>query len=63
MSTTLPRSLRALWNRARKSVPRPPDPADMGTAFGMEAFLETPAPAPAPPPAPRWLDRRRHGKS
>jgi hypothetical protein len=65
MPDILPRSLLALWKRARKSTPRPPDPADMGTAFGMEAFLEAPAPAPAPAPSPSraWLDRRRSGKA
>ena len=33
-------SLLARWTRQRRSVPRKPDPADMGTAFGMEFILD-----------------------
>jgi hypothetical protein len=67
MTDVSPRSLLARWKRARKT-PRAPDPADMGTAFGMECSLGASAPAPpAPVPepprtAPGWLDRRRAAK-
>lgn len=50
----------------RRGVVREPEPADMGTAFGMEQWLdeadEVLAPAPAKPAQrrawwPRWLMR------
>ncbi|MEK8051920.1 hypothetical protein AACH10_16830 [Ideonella sp. DXS22W] len=50
----------------RRGVVREPEPADMGTAFGMEQWLdeadEDPVPVASPPAArrawwPRWLAR------
>lgn len=52
----------------RRGVVREPEPADLGTAFGMEQWLDeaddSPSPAPAKPSArrawwPRWLPRAR----
>ncbi len=51
---------------SRRGVVRAPEPADMGTAFGMEQWLdeadEAPVPAPSKPSLrrawwPRWLPR------
>jgi len=62
-------SLLARWTRQRRSVPRKPDPADMGTAFGMEFILDQSLMLPAevmpvePPQEPGWFDRWRSGKA
>ena len=60
-------SLLARLTRQRRHTRRLPEPADMGTAFGMEQWLDErdrggrPATAPAPAPAPSakrsWLSR------
>ena len=55
-------SLLARWARVRKGVARAPEPADMGTAYGMEWSLgqdprmAEPAAA-SPSPAPGWFER------
>lgn len=78
----LPFTLSSLLGRRRAKPgrsPRAQEPADMGTAFGMEQWLDerdhgaTPAPAPAPAapsanaaPArwmPRWLQLTRQPRS
>ena len=49
----------------RAATPRAPEPADLGTAFGMEVWLDSPAAAEATAPAPKpaeprgWRARRR----
>ena len=60
-------SLLARLTRQRRHTRRLPEPADMGTAFGMEQWLDErdrggrPAAAPAPSAKrtwrPRWLPR------
>ncbi|WP_234414026.1 hypothetical protein [Ideonella sp. A 288] len=35
-----PSSLLARWTRARRATPRALEPADMGTAFGLECTLD-----------------------
>lgn len=64
MSRPLERSLFERLTNRRTRVPRAPEPADMGTAFGMEAWLATPGsevatPSNTPPTTPklrsRWL--------
>jgi hypothetical protein len=45
--------------RARRPIPVVPEPADFGTAFGLEMSLGEPAPAPVPAEMPRWLARLR----
>jgi len=48
------------FGRHRRALPVVPEPADYGTAFGLEMSLaETAAPAPARHDAPRWLNRLR----
>lgn len=58
------RSLFDRLTRRRPRAARAPEPADMGTAFGMEQWLATPGselaapgtvPQPAPKPRSRWL--------
>lgn len=56
-------SLVARWARRRASL-REEDPADLGTAFGLDLSLSMPAEAPAavaPPRSPRtgWWTRWR----
>ena len=63
-------SLLARLTRQRRHTRRLPEPADMGTAFGMEQWLDErdrcgrPAAAPAPSAKrtwlPRWLPRWLH---
>ena len=55
-------SLLARLTRRRRAARRPPEPADMGTAFGMEQWLDErdhdALPAAAAPKRawwPRWL--------
>ena len=61
-------SLLARWARVRKGVARAPEPADMGTAYGMEWSLgqdprmAEPAAA-SPSPAPGWFERWSSGKT
>jgi hypothetical protein len=68
MADIHPPSLLARWTRARKATPRSLEPADMGTAFGMECTLDQ-AVVPgndanvAAPAEPGWLERWRAGKS
>lgn len=55
-------SLLARWSRARRATPRAQDPADMGTAFGLEYSLDQGAanandPAGQAPVDPGWLQR------
>ena len=54
------------WRRPAPRRHRPQEPADLGTAFGMEQWLDEadtlPAPLPGPPRArrrwwPRWTAR------
>ena len=52
----------ARWYHAWRSTPRPApdtDPADLGTAFGLELSMSEPAELPAPAGAPRlgWMRR------
>jgi hypothetical protein len=62
--STASSSLRSLLTGRWRSARAVPDPADMGTCFGLEMTLDEP-PADAPPPAsatrPWWqrLSRRR----
>jgi hypothetical protein len=61
-------SLLARWTRSKRSAPRSPEPADMGTAFGMECSLDqSPVPsdasAAASPAEPGWLERWRAGRT
>jgi hypothetical protein len=57
----------ARLKRARRRVPRAPEPADLGTAYGMECSLDplreadSPARADAPLP-PNWFERLFTGK-
>lgn len=44
--------------RMRRTVPVVPDPADYGTAFGLEMSLAEPAEPPRTD-TPRWLARLR----
>lgn len=61
LSSLLARSPRS----ARKRAPRAQEPADMGTAFGMEQWLDerdhgaprAPAPTAAPASPSRWMPR------
>ena len=67
MADAHPPSLLARWTRARRTAPRSPEPADMGTAFGMECTLDQ-GPAPgdtgtAIPAEPGWLERWRAGRA
>jgi hypothetical protein len=66
-----PSLISRLTSRRRRTV-RAPEPADLGTAFGMERWLDdienaavAPAPAPAAPRATgwrnRWLSRQPKG--
>jgi len=65
-------ALLARLTRQRRRVHRPPEPADMGTAFGMEQWLDErdrggrPATAVAPAPAASakrsWLSRWLQGQ-
>jgi hypothetical protein len=64
MPATATPSLIARLTGRRPRTLRPPEPADMGTAFGMEQWLDERdqggLPAGRPPPArrswlPRWL--------
>lgn len=60
--STEPTRLR--WMRRRKGGPRAQEPADLGTAFGMELTLAPRIAADAPDPArapasPGWLQRWR----
>lgn len=56
-------SLLARLTRQRRQTRRLPEPADMGTAFGMEQWLDErdrggrPAVTPAPPAKRTWLPR------
>ncbi len=55
-------SLLARWSRARRATPRAQDPADMGTAFGLEYSLDQDAayanhPASDAPVDTGWLQR------
>jgi hypothetical protein len=56
-------SLLARLTRQRRRSRRPPEPADMGTAFGMEQWLDerdhngSPAPSRAAPAKRTWLAR------
>ncbi len=63
-------SLLARWSRIRRVTPRAQDPADMGTAFGMEYSLdqsahpagESTGDAPVDPSwLQRWLSRKTVG--
>ncbi len=62
-------SLLARLTRQRRRSRRPPEPADMGTAFGMEQWLDEQdqgnpsATAPAAPPKRTWLLRWLPGHS
>ncbi len=53
----------------RAATPRAPEPADLGTAFGMEVWLDSPAAAEATAPAPKpaeprgWRARWRSGSA
>jgi hypothetical protein len=62
MSPVAAPTLLARLTRARRRSPRPPEPADLGTAFGMEQWLDerdqgTPAASATTRRAwwPRWL--------
>ena len=56
-------ALLARLTRQRRHIRRLPEPADMGTAFGMEQWLDErdrggrPATAPAPSAKRSWLSR------
>lgn len=69
MSSTLNSLLLMRLNRTRRSR-RAPDPADMGTAFGLEYILDqaredatAAAPEAAAPRASPWLRRWLPGRS
>jgi hypothetical protein len=59
----------ARWKRSRRTEPRTPDPADMGTAFGMDYMLDQKDRASAQgaahgePSEPSWLERWMAGRS
>lgn len=63
MPTANAPSLLARLTRRRRATRRPPEPADMGTAFGMEQWLDErdhggrPAAAAAPSAKRTWLPR------
>lgn len=52
-------SILSRFGRIRRELPVVPEPADFGTAFGLEMSLGEPAPrqAPARAHASRWLGR------
>lgn len=53
-------AMRGLWRR-RPATSASPDPADLGTAFGMEAMLEATPESLWPAPVSADTPRRRHG--
>jgi hypothetical protein len=59
MANTPHASILTRLGRIRRQVPLVPDPADFGTAFGLEMSLGEPASPQATAKAnrPRWLDR------
>lgn len=67
MADAHPPSLLARWTRSKRSSPRSPEPADMGTAFGMECTLDQSAvpgnDLATVPPEPGWLERWRAARS
>ena len=62
MSDARTPSFLARWSRARRVAARAQDPADMGTAFGLEYSLDqgaarTDGPTREAPVDPSWLQR------